>query len=63
MENRSVGGCQGLRMGEGMTERDGTRECLGGIEWFCVLFVVVVMQICTCVKIHGTMHTDNFAVC
>ena len=38
-------------------------QLLEGVFWvmkqFCILIVLVVIQICTCVKTHRTVHTHN----
>lgn len=41
----------------------GTREPSGVMETFCVLIMVVVMQLCESVKIHRTVCTPNRVNC
>ena len=61
-----TGGCRGIRL----TENETLRGTFPVIEMFCILTVVVVIQIYTCVKIHRPIHKkkkkkkpNNFTVC
>lgn len=50
---------RGGREGEGVTIKHSRREVFRVMELFCILIVVVVTQMYTCVKTHRTDYLPN----
>ena len=52
-------GCQGSGWGRMWLKRHSTKEVLGVMKQFCILIVMVIIEIYVCFKIHRTAkHTQ-----